>query len=113
MSPLRYQKSLRLEEAGRLIGSGREIAAAYAVGYEGAPEFSREYTRMFGTRSRTMPSASPGVGQTIAEKLPKQVQANVRPKARFRTIRVPSGRTSPMLRPLRQPGALRPNLPAP
>ena len=49
MSPLQYQKSLRLQEARRLIVSGREIAAAaYAVGYESASQFSREYARMFG-----------------------------------------------------------------
>ncbi len=48
MSPLRYQKALRLQEARRLIASGREIAAAaYAVGYESASQFSREYARMF------------------------------------------------------------------
>lgn len=49
MSPLRYQKTLRLHEARRLIASGREVrAAAYAVGYESASQFSREYARMFG-----------------------------------------------------------------
>ncbi len=49
MSPLRYQKALRLQEARRLIASGREVAAAaYAVGYESASQFSREYARMFG-----------------------------------------------------------------
>ena len=48
MSPLQYQKVLRLQEARRLIVSGREIAAAaYAVGYESASQFSREYARMF------------------------------------------------------------------
>ena len=49
MSPLQYQKALRLQEARRLIASGREVAAAaYAVGYESASQFSREYVRMFG-----------------------------------------------------------------
>ena len=49
MSPLRYQKTLRLHEARRLIASGREVTtAAYAVGYESASQFSREYARMFG-----------------------------------------------------------------
>ena len=49
MSPLQYQKILRLHEARRLIGAGRDVAAAaYAVGYESASQFSREYTRMFG-----------------------------------------------------------------
>ena len=49
MSPLQYQKSLSLQEARRLIASGREVAAAaYAVGYESVSQFSREYARMFG-----------------------------------------------------------------
>lgn len=49
MSPLQYQKHLRLQEARRLIATGREVAAAaFAVGYESASQFSREYTRMFG-----------------------------------------------------------------
>ena len=49
MSPLQYQKSLRLQEARRLISCGREVAAAaYTVGYESASQFSREYSRMFG-----------------------------------------------------------------
>ena len=49
MSPLQYQKSLRLQEARRLVASGREVAAAaYSVGYESASQFSREYARMFG-----------------------------------------------------------------
>jgi AraC-like DNA-binding protein len=49
MSPLQYQKSLRLQEARRLIIAGRDVAAAgYAVGYESASQFSREYTRLFG-----------------------------------------------------------------
>jgi AraC-like DNA-binding protein len=50
MSPLQYQKSLRLQEARRLIVAGRDVAAAaYAVGYESASQFSREYARLFGS----------------------------------------------------------------
>jgi AraC-like DNA-binding protein len=49
MSPLQYQKSLRLQQARRLLVTSTEAArAAYAVGYESASQFSREYTRMFG-----------------------------------------------------------------
>lgn len=49
MSPLQYQESLRLQEARRLIATGREISSAgYAVVYESASQFSREYTRLFG-----------------------------------------------------------------
>ncbi len=49
MSPLQYQKALRLQEARRrLIADADASGAAYAVGYESASQFSREYTRMFG-----------------------------------------------------------------
>lgn len=51
MTPLQYQKQLRLLEARRLMLAGETNAAgaAYRVGYESASQFSREYARMFGT----------------------------------------------------------------
>jgi AraC-like DNA-binding protein len=50
MSPLQYQKQLRLLEARRLMLTENfdAIAAAYQVGYESPSQFSREYSRMFG-----------------------------------------------------------------
>ena len=50
LSPLQYQKSLRLVEARRLIAQeGRAITeTAYQVGYESPSQFSREYKRYFG-----------------------------------------------------------------
>ncbi len=50
MSPLQYQKQLRLTEARRLMLSDRLDAstAAFRVGYESPSQFSREYRRMFG-----------------------------------------------------------------
>ena len=54
LSPLQYQKELRLLEARRLMlesGSNVETAATQ-VGYESAPQFSREYARMFGRPPR-------------------------------------------------------------
>jgi AraC-like DNA-binding protein len=49
MSPLQYQKMLRLQEARRLLlASGDAARAAHRVGYESASQFSREYARMFG-----------------------------------------------------------------
>jgi AraC-like DNA-binding protein len=49
MSPLQYQKALRLQEARRLlIGQADAQGTAHRVGYESASQFSREYTRMFG-----------------------------------------------------------------
>ena len=54
MSPLQYQKELRLLEARRLLltsGSSVETAATQ-VGYESSSHFSREYVRMFGRPPR-------------------------------------------------------------
>jgi AraC-like DNA-binding protein len=49
MSPLQFQKSLRLQTARRLLTTNADAAhAAYAVGYESASQFSREYARAFG-----------------------------------------------------------------
>jgi len=50
MSPLQYQKQLKLLEARRLMLAENSDAshAAYHVGYESASQFSREYSRMFG-----------------------------------------------------------------
>ena len=50
MSPLQYQKRLRLLEARRRLAAHPSSAAsvAYAVGYESPSQFSREYRKMFG-----------------------------------------------------------------
>ncbi|MFP1132046.1 AraC family transcriptional regulator N-terminal domain-containing protein [Asticcacaulis sp. W401b] len=50
MSPLQYQKQLRLLEARRLLMADAANVAdvAYQVGYESPSQFSREYSRMFG-----------------------------------------------------------------
>ncbi|MCG9698346.1 AraC family transcriptional regulator [Shewanella sp. Isolate11] len=50
MSPLQYQKRLRLMEARRLMIAESQDAstAAYQVGYESPSQFSREYSRLFG-----------------------------------------------------------------
>ena len=50
MSPLQYQKWLRLNEARRLMLTERLEAAtaAFQVGYESPSQFSREYRRVFG-----------------------------------------------------------------
>ena len=50
MTPLQYQKVLRLQEARRLMLSRMSDAggAARQVGYLSASQFSREYTRLFG-----------------------------------------------------------------
>ncbi|MCP8970124.1 AraC family transcriptional regulator [Ectobacillus ponti] len=50
MSPIQFQKQLRLQEARRLLLSEATDAAnvAFQVGYESPTQFSREYSRMFG-----------------------------------------------------------------
>ncbi|MEO7716387.1 MAG: AraC family transcriptional regulator [Capsulimonas sp.] len=51
MSPLQFQKNLRLQEARRLLlGEDLDAASiAYRVGYEDTSHFSREYKRHFGS----------------------------------------------------------------
>ena len=69
MSPLQFQKTLRLHAARRLLAGGSEASrAAYSVGYESASQFSREYARAFGLppsrdaeRLRGMVQAGAGV----------------------------------------------------
>ena len=50
MTPLQYQKQLRLYEARRrMLVDGLDAAsAAFEVGYESASQFNREYSRVFG-----------------------------------------------------------------
>ncbi|APZ54163.1 DNA-binding domain-containing protein, AraC-type [Salipiger abyssi] len=50
MTPVQFQKSLRLQEARRLLLSeGADVAqVGFAIGYESPSQFSREYRRMFG-----------------------------------------------------------------
>lgn len=50
MSPLQYQKQLRLLKARQMM-LAKDVDAtqtAYKVGYESTSQFSREYARMFG-----------------------------------------------------------------
>lgn len=65
MSPLQYQKRLRLQEARRLmLGEGLDAAeAAFRVGYESPSQFSREYRRMFGAPPRQDMTALRGEAQ--------------------------------------------------
>ncbi len=65
MSPLQYQKQVRLQEARRLLLSHHQNASGigFTVGYESPSQFSREYSRLFGVppardaaRLRELPS---------------------------------------------------------
>jgi len=67
MSPLQYQKQLRLQSARSLmLNNGLDAAsAAFEVGYESATQFNREYSRFFGqppmrdVRALRAPNAAP------------------------------------------------------
>ena len=50
MSPLQFQKQIRLQEARRLMLVNRADAASigFSVGYESTSQFTREYSRLFG-----------------------------------------------------------------
>jgi transcriptional regulator GlxA family with amidase domain len=49
MSPLQYQKQVRLQRAGiRLAAVPDDMAVGFAVGYDSPSQFSREYRRMLG-----------------------------------------------------------------
>lgn len=54
VSPLQYQKHIRLHEARRRLVTQQAEAAivGYAVGYESASQFSREYKKLFGAPPR-------------------------------------------------------------
>lgn len=54
MTPLDYQKQLRLQEARRLmlVEGANAGSAGFAVGYDSPSQFSREYRRLFGAPPR-------------------------------------------------------------
>ena len=70
LSPLRFQKHLRLLEARQLMsGEGASASrAAFAVGYQSVPQFTREYRRMFGAPPlRDLATGSGGAGPVTPE----------------------------------------------
>lgn len=69
MSPLQYQKQLRLQAArGLMLNSGLDAAsAAFEVGYESPTQFSREYSRFFGQPPIRDVSALRQAGATSSE----------------------------------------------
>ncbi len=74
MSPLQYQKQLRLQAArGRMLMDGLDAAsAAFEVGYESASQFNREYSRLFGEppmrNIRTLRSPSAPALESVANR---------------------------------------------
>jgi AraC-like DNA-binding protein len=78
MTPIQYQKRLRLLAARRmLLFETRDAAAiAFSVGYESASQFSREYARMFGlppirdmARVKTPEIAAPIAPRSVSHKV--------------------------------------------
>lgn len=69
MSPLQYQKQLRLHVAReRMINEGLDAAsAAFEVGYESASQFSREYSRFFGQPPMRDVKANLQANDSVAE----------------------------------------------
>ena len=65
LSPLQYQKRLRLQEARRLMaGDGLDAGeAAFRVGYESQSQFGREYRRLFGESPRRNVAALKSVAE--------------------------------------------------
>ena len=65
MSPLQYQKWLRLNEARRLMLNEHQdvSSAAFKVGYESPSQFSREYSRLFGVPPKRDIAVLRGQGQ--------------------------------------------------
>jgi AraC-like DNA-binding protein len=73
MSPLQYQKQLRLHEARRLMLNGGMDAAnaSYRVGYASPSQFSRDYKRLFGSPPKqqlmTIRTATPSNTNVLSE----------------------------------------------
>lgn len=68
MSPLQYQKRLRLQEARRLMLVERldVSSAGYRVGYQSPSQFSREYSRQFGLSPLRDVEAARGGGAALS-----------------------------------------------
>jgi AraC-like DNA-binding protein len=74
MSPLQYQKQLRLQEARRLmVGEGLDAASAgHQVGYGDVSQFTREYKRLFGAPPmRDMEQLREGAGNPRFKRRPE------------------------------------------
>ncbi|MER8519078.1 AraC family transcriptional regulator [Mesorhizobium sp. M0643] len=69
MSPIQYQKQIRLLEARHLLIAqpGNVARVAFAVGYESASQFSREYARQFGSPPARDAARLSAEGETAIE----------------------------------------------
>jgi AraC-like DNA-binding protein len=66
MTPIQFQKQIRLHEArARLLTEPNDVAGAgFAVGYDSASQFSREYRRMFGVPPSRDARPGPGISRS-------------------------------------------------
>ncbi|MGA0532791.1 AraC family transcriptional regulator N-terminal domain-containing protein [Hansschlegelia sp. KR7-227] len=81
MTPIQYQKRLRLLKARRLLlFEPRDAAAiAFSVGYESPSQFSREYARMFGMPPvRDVARFKPPPGSVNSDQLPPRALEHLR-----------------------------------
>ncbi len=95
LSPLQFQKHLRLQEARRrlLAGPGDAASVGFGVGYESASQFSREYRRLFG--------APPGRDATRVRRA--LIPRGGGPSATQEPL-IPAARPTPERRPVNQVG---------
>lgn len=71
VSPLQYLKMLRLQAARRRLSTASDVAtAAFAVGYESASQFSREYSRFFGVSPKRDAALMRREAQGLAQEHP-------------------------------------------
>ena len=72
LTPLQFQKTLRLVEARRLMrGDGRSASqVAFAVGYASVSHFTRDYGRLFGAPPRRDVRAAGREGTTAGHRAP-------------------------------------------
>jgi len=77
MSPLQFQKRIRLHEARRMLLSQKLDAASvsFDVGYESPSQFSREYRRLFGAPPGR--DAAQGRRERIAQAVSQAVRASL------------------------------------
>jgi AraC-like DNA-binding protein len=80
LSPLQYQKQIRLQEARRrlLAAPGDVTSVALGVGYESTSQFTREYGRLFGLppakdAARLLASRP---GRPVRSRIPIEVRGN-------------------------------------
>jgi len=69
MSPLQFQKQIRLQEARRRLVAEPQDAGivGYSVGYESPSQFSREYARLFGSPPARDAARLRGLGERPAD----------------------------------------------